>query len=170
MEGQEISREEVSREEVSREAISGILNKYPKEQRYSLAAMQDMQTLFGYVPKEGLEKLSVHLDRPLMELYSMATFFKALSLKPKGKHIIRVCDGTACHVRGSESLISAISQTLGIGPGETTEDRMFSMELVNCLGACALAPIMVIDEKYYSKVTMETLPDIFQAVREGAAL
>ena len=151
------------------EQIQSVLEKYPKERRYSLAVMQDMQRLFGYVPKEGLEKLSVYLDCPLMELYSMATFYKALSLKPKGKHIIKVCDGTACHVRGSVNLISAVRRTLGIGPDETTEDRSFSLELVNCVGACALSPVMVIDGKYYGKVTMESLPEVFQAVREGEA-
>ena len=151
------------------EHIQSILERYPKERRYSLAVMQDMQRSFGYVPKEGLEKLSVYIDCPLMELYSMATFYKALSLKPKGKHIIKVCDGTACHVRGSVNLIGAVQRTLGIGPDETTEDRAFSLELVNCVGACALSPVMVIDGKYYGKVTMESLPDVFQAVREGAA-
>ena len=152
------------------ERIQSILEKYPKERRYSLAIMQDMQRLFGFVPKEGLEKLSVFVDCPLMELYSMVTFYKALSMKPKGKHIIRVCDGTACHVRGSVNLIGAVRRTLGIGPDETTEDRAFSLELVNCVGACALSPVMVIDGKYYGKVTMESLPDVFQAVREGGAL
>jgi len=151
------------------EQIQSILEKYPKERRYSLAIMQDMQRLFGYVPKEGLEKLSVYLGCPLMELYSMATFFKALSLKPKGKHVIKVCDGTACHVRGSVNLIDAVKRTLGIEPDETTADRAFSLELVNCVGACALSPVMVIDGKYYGKVTLESLPDVFQAVREGAA-
>ena len=151
------------------EQIQSILEKYPKERRHSLAIMQDMQRLFGYVPKEGLEKLSVYLGCPLMELYSMATFFKALSLKPKGKHVIKVCDGTACHVRGSVNLIDAVKRTLGIEPDETTADRAFSLELVNCVGACALSPVMVIDGKYYGKVTLESLPDVFQAVREGAA-
>ena len=160
----------VEEQKISREQILGILEKYPKERRYSLAVMQDMQRLFGYVPKEGLEKLSEHLGCPLMDLYSMATFYKALSLKPKGKHVIKVCDGTACHVRGSVNLIDAIQRTLGIGPDETTEDRVFSLELVNCVGACALAPVMVIDGKYYGKLAMEALPGVFQAVREGEAL
>ena len=155
---------------ISREQLLGVLENYPKERRYSLAVMQDMQRLFGYVPREGLEKLSEYLDCPLMELYSMATFFKALSLKPKGKHIIKVCDGTACHVRGSVNLIDAIQRALGIGPDETTEDRVFYLELVNCVGACALAPVMVIDGKYYGKLSTEALPGVFQAIREGAAL
>ena len=130
--------------------------------------MQDMQREYNHVPREGLEALAGYLDCPLSGLYSIATFFKALSLEPKGKHIIKVCDGTACHVRGSTPLINGIERVLGIKPGETTVDGEFSLELVNCLGACALAPIMVIDEKYYAKVTQDTLPDMFQAIREEA--
>ena len=156
--------------EVSRERITSLLDAYPKEQRYALAIMQDMQRLFGYVPREGLEKLSVYMGRPLMALYSLATFYKALSLKPKGEHVIKVCDGTACHIRGSSNLISGIKRTLGIDPDETTKDGVFSLEIVNCVGACALAPVMVIDGKYYGKVTAESLPGIFKAVREGAVV
>ena len=156
--------------ELSQERISALLEPYPKERRYSLAIMQDMQKVFGYVPKEGLEALAGHLGCPLSSLFSMATFYKALSLKPKGKHIIKVCDGTACHIRGSANLIGDIGRTLGIGPDETTGDGEFSLELVHCVGACALAPVMVIDGNYYGKLTMESLPRIFGAVREGAAL
>ena len=155
--------------EITKEQMEGLLESYPKERRYALAAMQDMQKLFGYVPRQGLESLADYLGCHLSALYSMATFYKALSLKPKGKHIIKVCDGTACHIRGSVNLIKGIERALGIGPDETTGDGSFSLELVNCVGACALAPVMVIDEKYYGNVTTESLPGIFQAVREGAA-
>jgi len=153
---------------LSKEQIMGVIGAYPKERRYSLAVMQDMQRLFGYVPREGLVKLSEYLDYPLAGLYAMATFYKALSLKPKGRHVIRVCDGTACHIRGSTNLIGDIKRTLGIGPDETTADGVFSLELVNCVGACALAPVMVIDGAYYGKVTLQSLPGIFEAVRKGA--
>ena len=152
----------------TQERMSAILEQYPKERRYSLAIMQDMQSVFGYVPKEGLEALAGHIGCPLSNLYAMATFYKALSLEPKGKHIIKVCDGTACHIRGSANLIGDIGRTLGIGPDETTEDMAFSLELVNCVGACAIAPVMIIDGKYYGKVTMDSLPGIFESVREGA--
>ena len=149
------------------QALDMLINKYPKDRRYALQVMQDMQRKYNYIPREGLEALAGHLSCPLSGLYSMATFYKALSLEPKGKHIIKVCDGAACHVRGSTPLISSIERVLGIKPGETTGDGEFSLELVNCLGACALAPIMVIDEKYYAKVTQDSLPDIFTVVREG---
>jgi len=154
---------------ISREDIDSLLEAYPNERRYALAVMQDMQRRYNYVPREGLEALARHFGCPLAEFYSMATFYKALSLKPKGKHIIKVCDGTACHIRGSVNLINGISRVLKIEPGETTEDGLFSLELVNCVGACALAPVMIIDETYYGNVKNETLPDIFKTVREGAA-
>jgi len=155
---------------IPQEQISDLLDAYPKERRWALPAMQDMQRKYNYVPRYGLEALAEHLGCTLASLYSIVTFYKALSLKPKGKHIIRICDGTACHIRGAVNLIGGIYRTLGIGPGETTEDGEFSLETVNCLGSCALAPAMVIDGRYYSKVTMESLPGVFKSVSEEAAL
>jgi len=156
----------MSEYKIQREQITSLFSSYPRERRYALAIMQDMQRLFGYVPREGLEALALRLDCPIASLYSMATFYKALSLKPKGKHIIKVCDGTACHIGGSANLIDFIRRTLSIGPGETTTDGEFSLELVNCVGSCALAPVMLIDETYHGKVTMESLPEILRVVGE----
>jgi NADH-quinone oxidoreductase subunit E len=153
---------------ISKEELLSLLAAYPRDQRCALPVMQEMQRRFNYVPREGLVALAEHIGCPLSKLYSMATFYKALSLTPKGKHVIKVCDGTACHIRGSVGLIGAITRALGIGPDETTEDGEFSLELVNCVGACALAPVMVIGETYYGNVTPEKLPEIFEALREGA--
>jgi len=150
----------------NKKAIEEILHSYPADQHYSLAIMQDMQHEFQYIPREGLEALSEYLNTPLSSLYAMATFYKALSLKPKGKHIIKLCDGTACHIRGSLTLKEGITRILGIEDGETTEDGLFSLELVNCLGSCALAPVMVIDETYYGKMTMEKLPEVLDSYRK----
>ena len=152
-------------QKVSPEEIAPILNAYPKDRQYALAIMQDMQRAFNYVPKEGIEALAEYFDCPIAGLYSMATFYKAISLKPKGKHIIKVCDGTPCHLRGSMNLVGSITSILGIGPDETTEDGEFSLELVNCVGSCALAPVMIIGENYYGKVTLEELPKILKGVR-----
>ena len=154
--------------QISIEEISGILQQYPKEQRYCLAIMQDMQRRYNYIPREGMEALADYLSCPLSSLYSMATFYKALSLKPKGRHIIKLCDGTACHIRGAGTLCDGVRRILGIGADETTADGLFSLELVNCLGSCALAPVMVVDDTYYGKVTMEKLPGIFERYREEA--
>lgn len=152
---------------MDREEIMAILEQYPAEQRYSLAILQDLQRKYNYIPREGMEALSDYLGCPLSSLYSMATFYKALSLKPKGKHIIKLCDGTACHIRGASTLCDGIMRNLGIGDGETTEDGLFSLELVNCLGSCALAPVMVVDETYYGKMTMEKLPGVLDSYRGG---
>lgn len=153
---------------ISKEEISAILNEYPKEQRYCLAIMQDMQRKFNYISREGMEALAEYLECPLSSLYSMATFYRALSLKPKGKHIIKLCDGTACHIRGSVNLVGGVKRELGIDAGETSSDGEFSLELVNCLGSCALAPVMVVDGKYYGKVTLEKLPGILDEYRKEA--
>ncbi len=155
--------------QIDMEAIQEILHRYPSEMRYSLAILQDLQHHFNYIPREGMEALAEYLGCPLSSLYSMATFYRALSLKPKGKHIIKLCDGTACHIRGSTNLIGGINRLLGISAGETSTDGEFSLELVNCLGSCALAPVMVVDGTYYGKVTMEKLPEIINSYREEAS-
>ena len=152
--------------EIDRNDIRKVIESYPREQRFSLAIMQDLQHKYQYIPREGMEQLAEYLGCPLSSLYSMATFYKALSLKPKGRHIIKLCDGTACHIRGSASLLDGISRILGIGDGDVTADGVFSLELVNCLGSCALAPAMLIDENYHGKVTVEKLPSILDSYRE----
>ena len=154
--------------QISHEEIQAILCRYPREQRYCLAILQDMQRRYSYIPREGMEALSEYLGCPLSSLYSMATFYKALSLKPKGKHIIKLCDGTACHIRGANTLCDGVRRLLRIETDETTEDGLFSLELVNCLGSCALAPVMVVDDTYYGKMTMEKLPGILEKYREEA--
>ncbi|MBP1926177.1 NADH-quinone oxidoreductase subunit E [Sedimentibacter acidaminivorans] len=141
----------------SEESIKSIniIKNYPKEKRYTLAILQDIQKEFNYIPRDIMVSISEYLNLPLSDIYSIATFYKSLSLKPKGKYIIKVCNGTACHIRGSNKLIEEISEMLEILPGETTEDGLFSIEIVNCLGACALAPVMVINGKYYGDMNKE---------------
>ena len=140
--------------------IDKILIKHPKEQRYTLAILQDIQKEYRYIPREALNKVSDYLSIPLSKLYGMATFYKALSLQPKGENIITVCDGTACHVRASSAILEQIEKYLQIMPGDTTENRKFSLQTVNCLGSCAIAPVMVVNDKYYGKVTPNMIRDI----------
>lgn len=137
-----------------------ILKKYPSEKRYTLAILQDIQREYGFIPREVMSYISEYLNLPITNIYSIATFYKALSLKAKGKYVIKVCNGTACHIRGSNTLIDEITEVLGIKPGETTEDGLFSIEIVNCLGACALAPVMVVNEKYYGNMTKEKVKTV----------
>ncbi|MDO5843726.1 MAG: NADH-quinone oxidoreductase subunit NuoE [Methanocorpusculum sp.] len=147
------------------EEIDAIISVYPKEMEYALAILQDMQHKFGCVPREGMEAASAYLSCPVSHLYSMVTFYKALSLKPKGKHIIKVCDGTACHIKKSIDISEEICKELNIRPGDTTKDGVFSLELVNCLGTCALAPVMLVDNKYFGKVTKRKVKSILAKYR-----
>ncbi|HJJ28961.1 MAG TPA: NAD(P)H-dependent oxidoreductase subunit E [Methanocorpusculum sp.] len=151
---------------MSIEELDTLIHAYPPEMEYALAILQDMQHTFGCVPKEGMECAAAYLKCPVSHLYSMVTFYKALSLKPKGKHIIKICDGTACHIKKSIDMAEEICSQLGIRPGDTTEDGLFSLELVNCLGTCALAPVMLIDNKYYGKLTKPKLKTILAKYRE----
>ena len=153
-----------------KEKIQEITNCYPPEKSYALAIMQDIQREFHYIPEEAFPLVKERVGTSEGQLYAMATFYKALSLKPKGKHIIKLCDGTACHMRGAVNLVGGIKRHLGIAPDETTEDGQFSLELVNCVGSCALAPVMIVGETYYSKVTMEGLPGILDAYKPGGEL
>lgn len=137
-----------------------VIGKYPKEQRYTLAILQDIQRKYKYIPREAMETLAQYLNTPVSRLYGMATFYKALSLTPKGEHIITVCDGTACHVAGSMVILDELEKILGIKPGETTEDLKFSINTVNCIGCCAIAPVMMIDEKYYGNLTAKLVKEI----------
>ncbi|MBR2790929.1 MAG: NAD(P)H-dependent oxidoreductase subunit E, partial [Eggerthellaceae bacterium] len=115
------------------------------------------------IPEEGIGTLSEYLGCSQAQLFSMATFYKALSLTPKGEHIIKICNGTACHLRGSMNLVTELKRDLGIDPGQTTEDGAFSIDLVNCLGSCALAPVMVVDGTYHNKLKVEQVPGIIQS-------
>ncbi|MDN5332555.1 MAG: iron-hydrogenase subunit gamma [Tepidanaerobacteraceae bacterium] len=143
--------------------VKSILEKYPKERRYLLAILQDIQKTYNYLPREALNEVRDYLGIPLSSLYSMATFYKALSLKPKGRYVIKVCDGTACHIRGSLDIVEEIKKQLSISPGEVTKDGKFSLETVNCLGSCALAPVMVINDKYYGNLKPAMVKDILES-------
>ncbi|MDR1318250.1 MAG: NADH-quinone oxidoreductase subunit NuoE [Treponema sp.] len=148
------------------EEITKVVESYPKDRRHSLAILQDLQRKFGYIPREGFDILAKYLEIKTAALYAMATFYRALSLKPKGRHVIKVCDGTACHIRGSSILLDSLKRVLGVKAGETTADKVFSVETVNCLGACAIGPVMVIDEDYHPKVKPDEVEKILDAYRK----
>jgi NADH-quinone oxidoreductase subunit E len=117
-----------------------------------ISILQDIQSEFHYLPEEALRHVARRLDLPLIQVYGVATFFKAFSLKPQGKHKCSVCLGTACHVRGASSILDELERQLGINSGETTEDMQFTLESVNCLGACALGPVAVLDGEYHGQM------------------
>jgi len=130
------------------ETVDSILNSYQHDKSLLVSILQDLQAKSNYLPKEGLTRVSEGLDIPLSQVYSVATFFKAFSLKPRGRHSIATCLGTACHVRGALRILEEIERELGINRGETTQDLKFTLETVNCVGACALGPIVVVDGEY----------------------
>ena len=127
------------------EKVDEILERYQRYEDFLVSILQDIQAEYNYLPKEALLEVSQGLGVPLTQVYSVATFFKAFSLKPRGRHLINVCLGTACHVRGAVRVLEAIERELGIKPGETTEDLSYTLETVNCVGACALGPIVIVD-------------------------
>ncbi len=129
-----------------------IMAKHSPNKNSLLAILQDVQEEFNYLPKEVLEAVSVYLGIPLIDVVGVATFYRAFSLKPRGEHTAKVCLGTACHIRGGPKILDEFINQLNIQPGETTADGKFSLETVNCLGCCAIGPVVVIDDNYYSHV------------------
>ncbi|MBU0608273.1 MAG: NAD(P)H-dependent oxidoreductase subunit E [Armatimonadetes bacterium] len=132
-----------------------------------LAVLQDLQEELHWLPREALLGVADCLEVPLTRVYRVASFYRALSLEPRGEHLVRVCTGTACHLRGAPSIIDALQRDLTISPGETTGDMKFSLETVNCLGACALAPVITIDGKYFGGVKPGEVSDILDLYRDG---
>jgi len=127
-----------------------------------LSVLQDIQAKYGYLPEEKLIETSETLDMPLIDVYGVATFYKSFSLTPRGRHQVKVCLGTACHVRGANRIGKEVGRKLDIEPGETSEDGEFSLETVMCLGCCAIGPVVVIDGKYYGQVTPTKVESILR--------
>ncbi len=125
-----------------------------------IGILQDVQTEFRYLPKHPLEKVAELLNVPLSQVFSVATFFRAFSLEPRGKHEVSVCMGTACHVRGARRVLEEIERELDVPAGKTTKDKEVTLETVNCLGACALGPIVVVDGEYHGHMTSTKLKTI----------
>ena len=162
-----IGNEVIMTDQEQASKISEIIEAYPADQRFALAAMQDMQHAFNYIPEEGLSALAAYLGCAEAQLYSMATFYKALSLTPKGDHIVKICNGTACHLRGAMNLATELKRNLGIDPGETTEDGMFTLDALRCIGACSLAPAVSINGRVFPKMTTDSVEKIVEDYRAG---
>lgn len=149
------------------EEISGIVERHKTELGGLIAMLQDIQARYSYLPADALRRVAEETGRSLVDIYGVATFYRAFSLKPRGKHLVSVCLGTACHVRGGPAIADKFSAALGIKPGDTTPDREFTLETLNCLGACALGPIVVVDGHYFSNVTTVKVKDILEQTRAG---
>ncbi len=135
--------------------LDAVLARYPGEESQLIPLLQDIQDHIGYISAETMQAAAAHLNIPESSVYGVATFYSQFYLTRQGRHKVKVCQGTACHVRGAGEIIRAVSARLGIKPGETTTDFEFSVERVACFGSCALAPVMVVNGKVYGNVTPE---------------
>ena len=142
--------------------VAAILDRYQRDRGLMVAILQDVQSEFYYLPEDAIEEVSRGLGVPLTQVYSVATFFKAFSLKPRGRHLINVCLGTACHVRGAVRILDKMGRDLNVKPGDTTEDLRFTLERVNCVGACALGPIMLINGKYHGQMSTDKVDSVLK--------
>lgn len=147
--------------------LDDIIERYPGQPDYLIFLLQDIQAAFNFVSPEALQLVCDHTGVPLSQAYAVATFYQSFSLEPKGEHEIKVCLGTACHLKGAPRLVEELERRLGVKPGGTTDDLQYSLDTVNCLGACALAPVMVVDEQYKPSVTTKKLDKMLKNLAEA---
>lgn len=150
----------------NRELTLGVLKKWKGKRGALIMALHDVQGLYGYVPWDDAVIVAEELNVPVARIYEVLTFYNYFKTKSPGKIMISVCDGTACHIKGAEKLISAVENELGIKEGETTPDELFHLQVVRCLGCCGLAPVVVINGKTYGKVDPVMIPKMIKEWRE----
>ena len=142
--------------------IDAIIKRYRGKESAILAILQDIQTKEKYLPKDVLEQVSQKMHIPMTQVFRIATFYNALSIKPRGRHKVDVCLGTACHVRGGTKIVDKLKRDLGIQVGETTKDKRFTLESVRCVGCCSLGPVAVVDGNVFGRVTQEKVPGLLK--------
>jgi NADH-quinone oxidoreductase subunit E len=142
--------------------VDTIIKQYKGKESAILAILQDIQSKKKYLPKEILEQVSQKMQIPVTHIFRLATFYNALSIKPRGRHKIDVCLGTACHVRGGNKIIDKLKRDLGIPVGETTKDKRFTLESVRCVGCCSLGPVAVVDGEVYGRLTQDKIPALLK--------
>lgn len=136
-----------------------------KHGNFLIPILQDIQENYRYLPEEFLIQVAEKLQIPLIDVYGVATFYQSFSLVPKGEHIITVCLGTACYIRGGKKIVEILTSELDIEPGETTEDKKYSLETVNCLGCCAIGPMVLIDSEYYGEMTAQKIINLMKTLK-----
>ncbi|MFC1513825.1 NAD(P)H-dependent oxidoreductase subunit E [candidate division KSB1 bacterium] len=152
---------------MKKENITKIVNRHKGKLGDVISILEDIQSHYRYLPEDALRTVAEETNRSLTDIYGVATFYKSFSLKPRGKHLVSVCLGTACHVRGGAEIAEEFEKQLKIKAGETTPDKNFSLETVNCLGACALGPIAVVDGHYFSNVKTHDVKTILDKTKRG---
>jgi NADH-quinone oxidoreductase subunit E len=151
-------------ETMDKELVAKIIDRYEADPGMLIPIMQDLQSEYGYLPAEKLRDLARELDIPLTRVYGVAMFYSSFRLAPRGAHEVTLCMGTVCHLKGAPRISEAICEEYGIEPGGTTADRLFTLQAVNCVGACALAPVMIVDGKYYDGVSPESALEILRGL------
>jgi NADH-quinone oxidoreductase subunit E len=149
-----------------KDKVTAIIKKYGSDSSQLVSILQDIQTEYNYLPRAALDKLAKKLDIPQSRVYSMATFFRAFSLKERGKHICNVCQGTACHVRGADLILESLERQLDIKRGQTTPDHRFTLETVNCMGCCATGPVVKIDDEFFGHMTNDKVEPMLSKFKE----
>jgi len=148
--------------EIDMSRVDGIIDRYEGERGVLIQMLLDLQSEFNWIPKEAIARISERMRIPKSQIYRIASFYKAMSLNPVGRHLIQVCLGTACQVRGAPKIMDRVKESLGIEEGETTPDMRFTLRRVNCLGCCAMGPVVVVDGDYHGRVTPSEVKDILQ--------
>lgn len=150
--------------------INSILEHYPQAQRDALIPLlQEVQEQHGYISREAVVRIGQHLTLPASKIYGVATFYNQFRFQPQGKFHVQVCRGTACHVKGSLALLDAVKRELKIEPGQTSRDGLFSLEVVACIGACGLAPVICVNGEFHGSVTKQKVSKILDSYRRKAA-
>ncbi|MFC1631281.1 NAD(P)H-dependent oxidoreductase subunit E [Candidatus Omnitrophota bacterium] len=149
---------------VKNKKLATILKENKRSPGELIEVLQDIQEAFNFLPEDALRETADKLNVPLIEVFRVANFYKAFTLQPRGKHLLTTCMGTACHVRGAPRLLDEICSLLKVQPGETTANGKFTVETVNCLGACALGPVVILDGKYYDHISSAKLTALIEKV------
>lgn len=152
--------------EVQESRVKSFVTKYRSEKEALISILQDIQEEYNYLPQEALRIVSATLGIPLINIIGVATFYRSFSLEPRGKHLVTVCMGTACHVRGGPKILEEFERKLDIEAGKTTEDRQFSLETVACLGCCAIGPVVVVDGDYHAQTSIRKVGSILKKYRK----
>jgi NADH-quinone oxidoreductase subunit E len=157
-------RDELSKSEVklNKAEVDKIIKKYAHEAGSLIPILQEIQENYGYLPEEILTYVSEHSKKPLSKIYGIVTFYAQFSLVPRGRNVIKVCQGTACHVKGGKRVLAKLERILGIKAGQTSPDLKFTLETVRCLGTCFLAPVMMINRDYFGKLTPDKVNSILE--------
>jgi NADH-quinone oxidoreductase subunit E len=149
-----------------KDKVAGIIKKYGGDPSQMVSILQDIQAEYNYLPRAALDRLSKKMAIPQSHIYSMATFFRAFSLEERGKHIVSVCTGTACHVRGADLILESLERQLAVKHGHTTADRGFTLETVNCMGCCATGPVVKIGEEFFGHMTNDKVEPMLNKFKE----